>query len=363
VSFNGAGLFLINTAGQPVVGNTLIDAATFNAFTADVATGLSNVICKDGQTTPTANIPMGGFKITGLALGTSNNDAAAVQNLNALHTCEGRLTLTTAVPVTTSDVVGAATVYFTPYQGNCIGLYDGANWNRRTFSELSITNAGLAANTCYDVFIYDNAGTATIELLAWTNETTRATALTTQNGVLVKSGAVTRRYVGTIHSNAASQFYDTYAFRRVWNYYNRVLRPMRPALETTDTWAYTLAAFRQANGNVANQLDYVIGVSEDAVTAQVQAFAKNTNANVDMIVAIGADSTTTMASGCFAYSGASQVANQYVGLQAQYTTIPAVGRHTLVWLELSAASGTTTWGGDGGAPTTSQAGIHGWVRA
>lgn len=35
------------------------------------ATGLSTALCKDGQSTPTANLPMGGFKLTGLGAGSA----------------------------------------------------------------------------------------------------------------------------------------------------------------------------------------------------------------------------------------------------------------------------------------------------
>ena len=65
MSYNGSGLFQINTAGQPVVGATVISSTVFNAFTADIATGLSTAITKNGQTTLTANIPMSGFNLTG----------------------------------------------------------------------------------------------------------------------------------------------------------------------------------------------------------------------------------------------------------------------------------------------------------
>jgi hypothetical protein len=57
MSYNGSGTFLINTAGQPVVPSTIISSATFNALTADLATGLTTAITKDGQTTTTARIP------------------------------------------------------------------------------------------------------------------------------------------------------------------------------------------------------------------------------------------------------------------------------------------------------------------
>ena len=57
MSYNGSGTFNINTTGQPVVAGTVITASAFNALTADLATGLTTAITKDGQTTTTAQIP------------------------------------------------------------------------------------------------------------------------------------------------------------------------------------------------------------------------------------------------------------------------------------------------------------------
>jgi len=88
MSFNGSGTFLINSTGQPVVANTVISATVFNALTADLATGLTNCITKDGQSTPTANIPMGSNKITGLANGTLASDAA---NLGQVQSTAAKL--------------------------------------------------------------------------------------------------------------------------------------------------------------------------------------------------------------------------------------------------------------------------------
>lgn len=75
MSFNGSGLFVINSAGQPVVPATVISSTVFNALTADLATGLSTCITKDGQTTVTANIPFAGFKLTGVGAPTVSGDA------------------------------------------------------------------------------------------------------------------------------------------------------------------------------------------------------------------------------------------------------------------------------------------------
>ena len=57
MSYNGSGTFLINTSGQPVVTGTVISSTAFNALTADLGTGLSTAITKDGQTATTARIP------------------------------------------------------------------------------------------------------------------------------------------------------------------------------------------------------------------------------------------------------------------------------------------------------------------
>jgi hypothetical protein len=57
MSYNGSGTFLVNSAGQPVVTGTVISSTAFNALTADLATGLSTAITKDGQTTTTVRVP------------------------------------------------------------------------------------------------------------------------------------------------------------------------------------------------------------------------------------------------------------------------------------------------------------------
>jgi hypothetical protein len=116
MSFNGSGTFVINSAGQPVVANTVISATTFNALTSDLANGLTTCITKDGQTTPTANIPMGGFKITNLATGTAATDAATVAQIQsngaALVTVTGTDTLTGSLTPSLVAYVTGAVYYF-----------------------------------------------------------------------------------------------------------------------------------------------------------------------------------------------------------------------------------------------------------
>lgn len=261
--------------------------------------------------------------------------------------CQGRLTLTTAVPVTTSDVTAATTLYFTPYGGNLISLYDGAAWKPYTFTEVSIA-VPATTSTMYDVWGYVSSGALTLELLAWTNDTTRATALTTSNGAYVKTGDATRRYLGSFRTTGVSgQTEDSFAKRYVWNYYNRVARPMK-VVEATASWTYTTDTWRQANAAAANQLDFVRGVAEDEVIAFVHGAASNSGtAGKVLAVGIALDATNTNnATICQAWE--TNVANYRGNPRSEYRAIPSAGRHYLAWTEYSTASDTTTWLGTNG---------------
>ena len=55
--------------------DTVIDEVAVNSNFSDIATALAGSIAKDGQTTPTANLPMGTFKLTGLGAGSSRTDS------------------------------------------------------------------------------------------------------------------------------------------------------------------------------------------------------------------------------------------------------------------------------------------------
>lgn len=175
----------------------------------------------------------------------------------------GRLTLTTGVPVTVAAVTAAATVYFTPYKGDRIALYNtDGGWVFYTFTERSLSLAAYTANKNYDIWLYLNAGTLTLDSTVWTDDTTRATALTTQNGIYVKTGDATRRYLGTIRiTGTIGQTEDSLTKRYVWNYYNRVLRHLYSGDATGHS--YTSATYRYWN-NATTQIQFVIGVSEDS---------------------------------------------------------------------------------------------------
>lgn len=65
MSRNGSGTYSL-PAGNPVVTGTVISSTVQNNTLNDIATALTQSIASTGVTTPTANLPMGGFRHTGV---------------------------------------------------------------------------------------------------------------------------------------------------------------------------------------------------------------------------------------------------------------------------------------------------------
>lgn len=151
MSYNGTGTFNINTAGQPVVSGTTITSTAFNLLTADLATGLTTALTKDGQTTPTANIPMGTFKITGLGAGSAATDAAQYGQLQA-----GATTIATVTG--TDTLIGTLTPAIAAYAAGNLFSFVAANTNTgaatiniNSLGAKSITKQGLTALAAGDI--------------------------------------------------------------------------------------------------------------------------------------------------------------------------------------------------------------------
>jgi hypothetical protein len=176
MSFNGSGAFVINSAGQPVSANTLIEAAVFNAFTADIATGLSTVIAKDGQTTITANLPMSGYKFTGLGAGSAAGNSlryeqlfttGAVQLLGAMNWVKGAdIASDTTINLTTATGNGVHVTGTTTITGVTLGsgmvrlvVFDGALTLTHNATTNNLPGAANITTAAGDRAIYWSDGT------------------------------------------------------------------------------------------------------------------------------------------------------------------------------------------------------------
>lgn len=272
-----------------------------------------------------------------------------------------RLTTESGVPVSTSDRTSQGTIYWTPYKGNRYSIYTGSFWITLSSSQLSLALTATSGSN-YDVFVDYNAGTPQLILgTAWTNDTTRAVALTTQDGVYVLTGNTDHLYVGTIRASGSNVTEDSEAKRFVWNYYNQVSRVMR-VIETTDSWTSNSTTYLQARGSTANQLDAVIGLTGSPVLEiEVMAFVAVDLTGRTGSVSIGYDSTTVSATGVLGHwSGDATLTGKGTSMTAKLKQAPLIGRHFWAWLERVNAS-TQTFYGDAGAPTFVQSGIHGTI--
>jgi len=214
MSYNGSGTFNINSAGQPVVSGTVISSTAFNALTSDLATGLSTALTKDGQTTPTANITLGGYKITNLAAATLAADAVRFSQLQAGSTS----TYITAAgaDTITGTVSPTLTAYTTGQQFSFVAA--GTNTTAVTLNidgvgAKAVTRAGTTALAAGDILTgqvalveYDGTQFQLLDPNAFTNlrvsGTLGVTGVTTHTGATTMSAALT--YGGVTLTNAVT---------------------------------------------------------------------------------------------------------------------------------------------------------------
>lgn len=257
----------------------------------------------------------------------------------------GRITLVSSVPVPTGDVsTPVTTIYYTPYKGNMIGLYTDSLWHVRQFAELSLAlgTDGLTGEPIFDLFAYFNTSTGLVALerTVWSTPTTRVTGLSWLDGVLVKAGDSTRRYLGTYRLNSTGNIVDTASKRYVWNYDNRVRRELR-YIHPTTSWTYTLAVLRAAQGATDSRIDIVVGYPEVTVDLTLLAQGSNTGP-VTLQVGIGENSTTAAVAECI-YTQSGVDTNRPANPSARLSKLAPIGVTSYYWLELSEAVGTTTW--------------------
>jgi len=270
----------------------------------------------------------------------------------------GRLTNSSTDPIGDTGA-NESTLYFLPHVGRQIALYDGSSsWSYFDIgaSGISVANTGLTVDRVYDVFCYDNSGSAALELLIWTDDTTRATALARQDGVLVKSGATTRRYLGTIHvydETGTPRFVDLKTHRWIWNWQNQVPRAME-VTSYTDFHAYSSTTWRPIDNDTSKRLQFVLG-QDQMIHATAGAIVEGYGATTIASVGIALDST----SGNDGRNGTGQTlsgdANEVTCVYQDRVTL---GSRFLSWNQK--ASGSCRWRHrtEGNPPA-----IQGWINA
>lgn len=294
-----------------------------------------------------------------------NNDGSAFAVVDppggGLAVCSDdvRLTLESGVPVSSTDQTAKSTLYCC---AGLVRLWTGTAWQVYERAQLSKDLSALLANTAYAVYEYLDNGTPTLELQAWTSETVRATLLTRDatTGIIHKTGDKTRVHRGDILiTGTPGKCEDSRKFRGVWNRYNRRPRPIR-AVDTTDSWSYTTAAWRAQNGSTTLGVGQVKVMSGSADTyASLNNISAHTTSHVNAGGAVGiginsstansASTNTRWVGGSTGFGGAPR---------ASYSGYLAERGNSIYPIEYGCASSSTFYGDNG---SIDQSGLTGEV--
>lgn len=100
---------------------------------------------------------------------------------------QGRLTLSTGKPVMQADVTAATTLFYDTYQGNQVPVWNGSSMIGLTITadevSMGLSATNHPASGFFDVFAVNNSVALAPCTVAWTNGTTRASAISLKNGV------------------------------------------------------------------------------------------------------------------------------------------------------------------------------------
>ena len=308
---------------------------------------------------------------------------AACQSASVI-TPQGRLTLTSNTPVMASDVIGATNVYYTPYIGNQIPIYDAccSGFSIYTFSQLTmaLNSSNQVNNAIYDLFVFlaDNSGVVTIGAAPpWATATSRtsgsytSTELTQLNGLWVNANSFTltngtnsyfiptnaATYVGTIYTTAAGetsmQFKPTPAaggtgnVLGLYNAYNRV-RVISRSMDSTANWNYSATSWRATDGSGTdsgnnNRISFLDGLQQSFVDARNQLVINTSSSSVAGVIGVELDNTTASPGGA---TGLSFKTSQS-SIQAFDHFNPQIGFHYISGVEWASGS-TVTFATDSG---------------
>ena len=204
MSYNGSGTFQINSSGQPVITGTVISSTAFNALTADLATGLSTAITKDGQTTTTSRI----LFAQGIS-STLTTDATSTTT-GSIITAGGISTQKALWVGTTSNFAGTMTAAAANFSGNLSVVNSGATASisigsaSNTFhQQINFLNSVSAVSGSIDYF--PNSGLLTISPSVSTTFTGLVGIGMTPSNVLdITKNAAGAQYVNILNSNAGT---------------------------------------------------------------------------------------------------------------------------------------------------------------
>lgn len=279
-------IYFVRFTGSPIL--------TYNSTSLILPTG-TNIQASSGDSSIWQDLGSGNWKCL------FYQSASSASSMPSPPTPQGRLTLSSGVPVMTSDVVGSTTIYYANYHGNRVPIYNGNTWIPYSIGaqltlalDATTTHTGFQQlGNLYDIYAFVNGTTPTLGTgPAWGSSTTRNAGAavgylqgivannTTMNMkidatttlVSVPTGQAT--LLGTMYATANGQC--TVQFKTalaaggganivgLWNAYNRV--PMASmSRDNTSNWTYSTTVWRSADNSTSNRVSFVDGLGQTAI--------------------------------------------------------------------------------------------------
>jgi hypothetical protein len=282
--------------------------------------------------------------------------------------------------IQTGDVISATTVYYSPFVGNTIPIWNGSAFIQTAFSELTatLTTAGSPLNAIQDACVFSNNGVPTLAIgPAWTTPTAGAgnrgtgagtAQLSRLNGLWVNAVQIVGynglssftisanrcTYVGSLSiDGTAGQVtaHRTYGQSRkfgVWNAYNRQAIYLK-AGDSTASWSVATSV-RPFNGNTANSLTVFSGLPEETFSFYVFLFASQISgagaiSGVEAGVGFNSTSSVSGFSGLNKIGATSSTTTMGLFGGAKYLAPPTLGINVITGLETSGATSSPTASG------------------
>jgi hypothetical protein len=351
------------------------------------------IVSSSASGTVTDVIVSGGNGIT--VSGTCNITVSGTCTVNSsIPAPQGRLTLAANTPImgatscSGSACANIATLRYDCSVGQTVPYYNGTNDLIDTITSCEVTDAMVSAASSgqvvsgqvYDVWwVHGGANRICIAMSAssgggggWAQDTgggsnnNRGTGfsqldyitrgyITNKNSIAncfngsANYGSISANqgtYLGTIYATANGQTSFIFGSANtsgqnglfgVYNAYNQ--SSIATAIsDTTASWVYTTATFRQARASSSNQIQYVDGLG--TLSTSVHYDINTTTVSAQAVIGIGIDSTTVTSGRVGSAPG-----NANNDIMSTFSGTPGVGLHTIAALEKGGGSGTQTFFG------------------
>lgn len=400
-STSGGGIFWAGQAGGTGNAITITDTAFANqdgatiqflakavntgATTISVSGGAAITVVQDTSTGPASliagqigpgNTPIVTYDATNAVFHLINPSASSsTTSSTSIVTPQGYLNLVgqaTGDVIQTTDVTAATTIFYSPYVGSVLPIWNGANFIATSFSELTatLTAAGSTSSTIQDACVFSNNGVPTLAIgPSWQTVTAGAGArgtgvgsaqLTKLQGIWVNSTQIIGynglssftipanqcTYVGSLSIDASAGQVSAYVTAGqsrkfgVWNAYNRQQIVLQ-VFDSTSSWAYSTNTLRPSNNNTANSLTIFSGLPEEPYNLQFSQQVSPGNAGNQ--IAIGFNSTT--AATAYTTQTNSSDNSSRASIPAIFPAPPSLGINVITALESGLGGSASTFFG------------------